>query len=158
MRKMLARWRPFETFDSPAEAIRAGQEANSKLRTLSDDQVRGKVIQRFIWDDATLVLELDDGKYLNFVAQAGKVVCSLDQTPAAFEVGEDSDVLLEVGGSAFEWHRADLARQFIGKSVEGLWFSSREEIFIYAGRTLLACYLMDSFPEGKPWLFWCESE
>jgi hypothetical protein len=158
MRTMIARTTPEKTYHDPSEAICASGQADAMVRALSDEQVRGKMIRRIIWDDATLAFELDGGLYLNIVAQAGRIVGSLDGvSAAAVRTTSDDDVMFELDGREIKWHRAEVGRKYIGKPIERLWFGNNT-IFIYVQQAVLACHLVESCEEGKPWLFWTESE
>ncbi len=156
MRKMIAYTKPIKEYDSPAKAICASEKANSRLRSVSDDQVRDRTILRILWDDTTLTLELEGGKYLNIVAQSGGVGYSLDDTPAVTNPALEDDVILELNGKDFEWHKGKLAQEFVGKPLTRLFFGE-DTVFIYVPCTILACNLIMAREDGRPWLFWDET-
>ena len=157
MRRMIVRTASVETCSDPSAAIRAAVQADCRLRTVADEEVRGRTIRQVIWDDATLSLGLDDGRYLNCVARKGLVRCSLDPTPAVSQPAAEDQVLLELDGHPIPWHRAEVGRKYTGTLLERLWFGNGV-VYIYVRKAILACHLVESHPQGRPWLFWTESE
>jgi hypothetical protein len=154
---MTARW-ILDTYRSGPEAIRASIEADSRLRSISNDQVRGKFVRRMSWDDAALTFELEGGQYLNIVARAQSVACSLDDVPMAVATPSPEDVvLLELNGHADEWRRCELSQKFIGKALVMLQFGDRV-FYVYVKGAVLFCHLIVSCDGEKPWLYWFEGE
>ena len=159
LRRMTVRPTPFETYKSAVEALRGASEANSRLRTVADDQIRGKVIRRMSWDDAALTFELDDGQYLNISARAQSVGCSLTDTPMVVTTSSFDDViLLDFGGDAFEWRRAELSHRVIEKPLMKLWFSDPVMLFVYVKGLLLLCAHIVDCDGERPALYWGESD
>ncbi len=158
MRTMTARTIPEETYSSPIESILASSKADSKLRAVSDDQIRGKTIRRMLWDEAALTFELECGQYLNIVAQIRSIWCSFDNIPiVAAPPRPNDEVLLTLDGHTIEWRRTELSQKYIGRPLARLWFGDGV-VFIYAERAVLACHLIVSCDSEKPWLFWTETE
>lgn len=158
MRKMIARTSCIEAHRDASAAIRASRAADSRRRTVSDDQVRGKNICQMLWNDSALSLGLEPGGYLNIVAKSVGVECSLGDSPVVDVDSEsDEEVHFELDGHTIPWHRVELYRNFVGRNLNKLWFGS-EGVYIYTDHGILACYLVESSPEGIPWLFWTESD
>jgi len=158
MRKMRATTTPIHEYSNPAEAIIAGKEANIRLRTVADDQVRGRIIRSMVWDDVVLTLELEGGQYLNITAQSEGVRCSLDDRPAVIRPGPEEEVMVEFdSGEGFVWRRAEVARKFVGQPLMRLWFGE-DMLFVYAPHIIFMCSLIVASDDGSPRLYWDESE
>lgn len=111
-----------------------------------------------LWNDAALALELDSGQYLNIVAQSGGIQCSLDDTAAAGAGPEsDEDVLFELDGHKMLWHKAALRDKYVDTALQRLWFGSNV-VWVYTHSGILACHLVESYPEGIRWLLWIEGD
>jgi hypothetical protein len=70
----------------------------------------------------------------------------------------DDTVLLEFENDTFEWHRAELARQYVGKIMSRLWFDHRSVLIYVLDMSILACHPLEIWPERIPMIFWTESE
>jgi hypothetical protein len=158
MRTIEARQRPFVAYSSMGGALRGAAAANVRLRTVSDEQVRGRAILGISWSDSALVFQLDDGRYLNLVALADRVMCSLDENPSpASQPPSDGNVMLALDESPFEWPRADLAHKYVGQTMKQLYFGD-DAVFVYPGKGILMCSAMETRPDAKPLLYWAETD
>lgn len=160
MRLMKAFTAPINEYDSVAEATRGAAMADSLLRTISNDQIRGKTIRQMFWDDGALTFVLKSGQYLNIMATDTGIACSLDDTSvvdvnSVFD--EEVHLQLDGGGDVIPWDRAGLRDKFVGRELKQLQFDCNL-LWIYIQSEILACFLVKSDPEEIPWLHWSESE
>ena len=82
MRDIVARTRPLNAYSNPDLAIRGAREIDLRLRTVSDDDVTGRRIDRIVWDDLSLVIGLDNGAYINCIVRDWQIDCTLDRSAA----------------------------------------------------------------------------
>ena len=110
MREIIARTKPLTSFRGPAESIAGSQKEDADIRSLCDEDIRGKVIRNVSWSDNRFVLEFDDGFYLNITAQRDGISCSLDTTPILPDLAIESDTEIVLNLDGFV--RASLLIQF----------------------------------------------
>jgi hypothetical protein len=139
-------------------AIEAAKADDRRLRTVADEDVRGRVINDVCWSDAALTLCLDNGTYLNFVAQPEAIVCSLDQSPAVEgSLKEHPVIMLAYDGSESLWDRGALAERCVGGMLKRLWFGWRS-VYVYIDAWILLCTAWLWSDDDKPVLDWDESQ
>ena len=153
MRRMRVRWADPDEFMDAARALEGARESNSSFRTIENDVVHGKIIDRFRWDDSTLSIELQGGGFLNCTGGQGRVQASLDRVAAQGVGREHGVVILETESGSTTWNRMDIAARFEGHELDRLWFS-RTNLWIYTENGILDCALMFHEQDGHEGLFW----
>jgi hypothetical protein len=158
MQRLRVRTPTIEAFDSAADAIRESERINSQYRTLDDRDINGRQIVDALWDEEALSLQLDDGRYLNVLAEPKEVCCSLDSVPKTSNRGAmDATIELELDGNPVVWNRQAAIEAFIGKKCDKLHYGS-SCVYLYVEDGILACYLVEQWEVGRALLFWTESE
>lgn len=158
MRKIFARSAPFPTFKSPREAIQNGIEANARLRQLPDEAVRGKMIQKVLWNDTAISLKLSDSTFFVCEVRGKEPVCKIAaQNPAGVGT-DDPELAIDLGSLSFVWDRAATAAKYEGRTIGRLWFADWGTLIYVRGTAILWCSLMWIVPDDSPLIYWSEVE
>lgn len=158
MRRIVARTSRQQGYSDPITAIHRGVEIDLQKRSVSDREVKGKQIHRLLWSDSALVLELEDNCFLNCIATHERITCALESNLALIPNETDGTILLELERHTFEWHRAEIASRYVGKTISRLWFSDRSVLIYVLKMPILACHPLEIWPDRIPMIFWTESE
>jgi hypothetical protein len=158
MRKIIAIPRRGRAYDDPGTAICESAKTDSARRSVSDQEVRGQRINRVLWADSSLVLELNDRRFLNCNIENGRIGCVLGSRPAILSSDPESSIVLEFEKSAFEWRRAEVVARYVGKVLDRLWFGDSGLLIYVRDMPILSCHILEVLPESTLMLFWAESD
>ncbi len=154
--------RPTKAYSSAEASIQDSKRMNVELRTISDEEIRGSVVQSLVWTERSRTLRfLDDVCLVVEAALESELPrATLQRGLGDQRVSEPSDVECELVGPdplRFTWERRRIAGDWIGVTVSGLYFS--DSVYVYAtGGLCLACSNALNSETGEPHLLWHESD
>ncbi len=158
MRRVKARTIASTEYSDPGSAIRDARLVDRQRRSIPDQEVSGRRIERIVWVDTSLALELDDQRYLHCTIENRRVSAALSPLPLISEKAQDGSLLLELETGPFEWDRAETADRYVGCLLRRLWFLESGILMYVDERPILACYPLELLHDEGLIMFWTGSD